>query len=178
MNNIIKVSDYKRIYDERKSSGKCVQCCGVKEQLSKTKCNRCLKKERDLDKFKTEGRICTYCGKSTVDSKNKRICILCKVHRDEYVRNRLRDMKETYVKFMGGKCFCCGLATDKYAVYDFHHKDPRQKDIGINRMFRYSKEKMDSTIKIELAKCILVCSNCHRIIHSDINDGTAYASNI
>lgn len=48
------------------------------------------------------------------------------------------------------------------ACLDLHHLDPSQKDISVAKMARYfSIEK----IKEEAAKCIVLCSNCHRKEH-------------
>jgi len=62
------------------------------------------------------------------------------------------------VELLGGKCSICGLV-DNPAVYDFHHRDPKEKDVGI------SQAKSWAAIEKELEKCDLVCSNCHRKLH-------------
>lgn len=76
-------------------------------------------------------------------------------------RKKIRDMA---IEFKGGKCNICGY--DKCnAALEFHHIDNRKKDFGLsmNGITR-SWEKT----KKELEKCILVCSNCHREIHSGV----------
>lgn len=76
-------------------------------------------------------------------------------------RKKIRDMA---IEFKGGKCNICGY--DKCnAALELHHIDKRKKDFGLsmNGITR-SWEKT----KKELQKCILVCSNCHREIHSGI----------
>ena len=46
--------------------------------------------------------------------------------------------------------------------------DPKEKDFGIsNKGYTRSWD----IIKEELDKCILVCANCHREIHENINSG-------
>ena len=56
----------------------------------------------------------------------------------------------------------CGYSKDKTAL-DFHHIDESTKEFGLSdRGMTRSWEK----IKAEVAKCILVCANCHREIHS------------
>ena len=165
------LNHWEKIYKRRKDRGVCVQCGAEKEDKSLTKCSNCLEKERETYRTKIEKMICGYCGKSTVGSPNKRVCISCRKDRVLYVRNRLRSMKETYVKFMGGKCEKCGIETNRYEIYDFHHINPNKKDIGINRLFRFSKNNMEKKIKEELLKCILLCSNCHRVVHCDIKNG-------
>lgn len=67
--------------------------------------------------------------------------------------------KAKAVALLGGACVVCGLE-DHSAVYDFHHRDPSQKDFAISR------GKNWDIIAEELKKCDLVCSNCHRKIHT------------
>ena len=72
-------------------------------------------------------------------------------------------MKQMAVDRLGGECVDCGLKTEHVCVYDFHHKDPAEKDFSIGEMRRNTKswEKIAS----ELDKCVLLCANCHRIRH-------------
>jgi len=54
----------------------------------------------------------------------------------------------------------------KECFFKFHHLDPKEKDFNPSRLKKYS---FDDRVKCELDKCILVCSNCHREIHHEIN---------
>lgn len=47
---------------------------------------------------------------------------------------------------------------------EFHHLNPEEKDFGISRTLTRS---MDS-LRQEVNKCILVCSNCHAEIHDEL----------
>jgi predicted HNH restriction endonuclease len=70
------------------------------------------------------------------------------------------------INYKGGKCERCPLKLEDshYSVFEFHHTNPKEKDINFKRikMFKWGK------IKNEIDKCMLVCSNCHRIIHAEI----------
>lgn len=68
------------------------------------------------------------------------------------------------VEYKGDKCSVCGY--DRCAdALEFHHLDPSKKDFGISsKGYTRSWDK----VKEELDKCILVCSNCHREIHSGL----------
>ena len=69
------------------------------------------------------------------------------------------------VEYKGGKCERCGY-NKSFAALDFHHEDPSEKDFTIaHARHRSFNEEM----KKELDKCILVCANCHREIHEEIN---------
>ena len=65
------------------------------------------------------------------------------------------------VQYLGGKCSKCGYCKC-LAALDFHHKDSTTKERTIAH-FRASFEKL----KIELDKCVLFCSNCHREEHAN-----------
>lgn len=84
---------------------------------------------------------------------------LCKICRNDYQSERRRQIKRLAVEYLGGECQDCGLVDDS-VVYDFHHLDPEQKDFSIGK-----QAKAFETIKTELDKCVLLCSNCHRKRH-------------
>lgn len=77
-------------------------------------------------------------------------------------RNR---MKEKAVEYKGRCCQICGYDRCIRAL-DFHHIDSSKKDFTISSNCNKSWER----IKIEIDKCILVCSNCHRELHSGLVD--------
>ena len=68
------------------------------------------------------------------------------------------------VAYKGGKCVFCGYKKT-IAALDFHHVDEKTKDFGLSQRGLTRSWKR---IKKELDKCILVCANCHREIHSGV----------
>jgi hypothetical protein len=70
---------------------------------------------------------------------------------------------------VGKACRCCGL-TD-WRVLDFHHLEPDDKEGDLARAVRrnWSKER----ILREIAKCEVLCANCHRILHWEERNGVA-----
>lgn len=85
----------------------------------------------------------------------------------KYVTNRRKKIKEMSIDYKGGKCSICKYDKCKGAL-EFHHLDPNMKDFTIgNKGYTKSWE----IVKKELDKCILVCANCHREIHEEINSG-------
>jgi hypothetical protein len=68
-------------------------------------------------------------------------------------------------RIVGGEyaCMCCGY-NKCAAALDFHHLNPDTKDRGIAVMKNYSEKRL----RLEIAKCILVCANCHREIHDGV----------
>ena len=61
-------------------------------------------------------------------------------------------------------CASCGEYHPSCCM-DFHHLDPSIKEKQISKML-----SANSWIKIEeeMSKCILLCSNCHRKIHNNL----------
>ncbi len=80
------------------------------------------------------------------------------------ISDRRRRIKEKAIRFMGGECQVCGYHKYQGAL-DFHHIDPSTKSFGIGG-YRHSRSW--DRVKKELAKCILVCANCHREIGAGI----------
>ena len=65
------------------------------------------------------------------------------------------------VSYLGGKCQACGLV-DHPVAYDFHHIDTTTKKFTIGgSLSDMGWEK----IIVELDKCALLCSHCHRKFH-------------
>jgi len=86
----------------------------------------------------------------------------CKKCSMESVLKRRKNLKMKSVEYKGGECTVCGYNKCVDAL-EFHHLDPDEKDFGIaSSGYTRSWEK----IRTELDKCILVCSNCHKEIHS------------
>jgi predicted HNH restriction endonuclease len=60
-----------------------------------------------------------------------------------------------------GECFFCKV--DDPDVLDFHHIHPEDRRFNVANSWRHYGIK---AIKEEIAKCIIVCANCHRKIHA------------
>ena len=62
-----------------------------------------------------------------------------------------------------GECHLCG--EDEPVVLDFHHINPEEKLFGIASSWKqYGLERVAS----EIAKCVLVCRNCHAKLHAGL----------
>lgn len=58
-------------------------------------------------------------------------------------------------------CIYCGET--ELMCLDFHHRDPEQKEFGISRGVLRGKDLLK-----EIAKCDVVCANCHRKLHAGL----------
>jgi hypothetical protein len=82
-----------------------------------------------------------------------------------HVDRTRRRLKLRAIEYKGGKYQNCNY-NKCVAALEFHHVDPTEKDFGLAQSgITKSWEKM----KIELDKCILVCANCHREIHFELD---------
>lgn len=72
------------------------------------------------------------------------------------------NIKQRLIDYKGGKCQICGYNRCINAL-EFHHINPEEKDFTIS-----GGTKSFNTLKLEVDKCVLVCSNCHREIHAGL----------
>ena len=87
----------------------------------------------------------------------------CKVCFNSRMMTRYEKRAAEIVAMKGSECLLCGY--DKCpAALEFHHVDPSIKDSAVSQMLYNSKEK----IEIEIAKCVVLCSNCHRKHHAGV----------
>lgn len=125
--------------------------------------------------------ICNKCGEEFEHHRKRKACLKCVPERNTYsskeeqeivrkkqvvanVQRRRDKIKEMAIKYKGGKCQICGYDKCKGAL-EFHHLDPEEKDFGISSK---GYTRAWDTVKQELDKCIMVCANCHREIHSGL----------
>jgi hypothetical protein len=76
-----------------------------------------------------------------------------------YKRNKKMRM---VLEIKSNNC-CLNCGCNKSECLDFHHL--KNKDDGIGVMIRDSNVPIE-LLKLELEKCIILCSNCHRILHA------------
>lgn len=130
------------------------------------KCSRCHE-VKDITAFvKAQENITGY----------KSYCKLCQNSRQRaiYKQNPNERKKQVYLAVKARKkrlceevdriksvpCADCNKTFPPY-VMDFDHREPEQKIEGISKITRSGSSK--KKILLEIAKCDVVCSNCHRI---------------
>ena len=82
----------------------------------------------------------------------------------EAVKKRRNKLRQMAFEYKGGKCVICGYNKCLRALV-FHHLDPKTKSFGISE--RGFTRSWDS-IKAELDKCVMLCSNCHMELHDGL----------
>lgn len=70
-------------------------------------------------------------------------------------------VKARAIAYKGGKCINCGYNKSVRAL-NFHHLDASTKSFSISMQ---GMCKAWATVKAELDKCVLLCSNCHMEVH-------------
>lgn len=115
-----------------------------------------------------ETKNCFSCGKilpvSMFYLENNKInhVNVCKKCVCKEKRSYKNIIKFKAIQLLNDKCLDCNKKYDPY-VYDFHHY-LENKEHSISKMIR--KKYNWQNIKDELDKCILLCSNCHRLRHT------------
>ena len=88
------------------------------------------------------------------------------IERNEYQRRRRDKRKDILIEKFNNKCHDCGGSFHKCA-YDFHHLNPLEKKFEIAP----SLDRNWESILEEVEKCIMLCSNCHRVRHYNEDRG-------
>jgi hypothetical protein len=95
--------------------------------------------------------------------------LLCSNCHAEYHCNSVGKRAKNKIKVLKilgiSKCSKCGYEGKNFASLDFHHQDPKIKSFNISKRIKEItlKEIMD-----ESKKCLVVCKNCHKKDHNDI----------
>jgi hypothetical protein len=126
----------------------------------KTRLCKKLNHEASIDQFNTNiktGKVHPWCKSCVKDYDHKRhknqatkIRAQKKSRRQE-IRQWIIELKSTL------KCNRC--PESYFACLTFHHTDPTKKDIAISDAVKGGWSKKN--ILAEIAKCEVLCSNCH-----------------
>lgn len=81
----------------------------------------------------------------------------------EAQQRRYRRKREIVNEAKQGGCLVCGET--EASCLDFHHRDPTTRlfTLGSNIMSR-----SEAAIRAEIAKCDVLCANCHRKLHAGV----------
>ncbi len=110
------------------------------------------------EQFDANNKSRIYCYKCSGES--TRLDNETRKHQKTILR---RSMKIQAIKLLGGKCSVCGYDRCLDAL-EFHHENPQEKEFKLGSGNTMSWKEYKS----EALKCKLVCSNCHKEIHSEL----------
>lgn len=88
----------------------------------------------------------------------------CKRCRLERVSRRRRKVKRILVAEAGGCCALCGYDRCVPALH-FHHLDPGSKQFHLSM---HGAARSLASARAEMAKCVLLCANCHAEVESGL----------
>jgi hypothetical protein len=86
----------------------------------------------------------------------------------KYQAIRRKEAKAKIAELLGGNCQRCNFS--HLAALDFHHKDPATKSFRLSDAVMRTKKYTWQDIVDEVAKCELLCKNCHAIEHCTWED--------
>lgn len=101
---------------------------------------------------------CVECGRIYVykrEGQTKTVCNSCHTK-----KRRINSRIKAYL-YKGKSCIVCGYDKCELSLH-FHHLYDKKFDVGGNM------NRSWETIKQELDKCVLLCSNCHGEVHSNM----------
>jgi hypothetical protein len=113
-------------------------------------------------RFDNQGRIQEYNKKYRKEHPEKHRAAVSAYH------SRLKENKDRMIDWLvekyGGKpCMDCGVAFH-WCAMDFDHRPGEVKELKIGALgWTRASDKNIERMELELAKCDLVCSNCHRV---------------
>lgn len=118
---------------------------------------------------------CLYCGNELSKKQYKYCSKLCKTK--SYQKKKRFEYKEktgmslqsakgverklSLIEEFGGGCSVCGYNKNLSAL-EFHHLENKKFQLDARRLSNNSLK----TIREEVVKCILLCSNCHQELHN------------
>ena len=126
------------------------------------RCSKCSE-TKDLSEFaKGGGKWCKECMNKYAKERLLDPTVgasIRKKRRDSI--NRLKAVAAAYVRSLKDKpCVECKQKFH-FSAMDFDHLDPSSKEDSIQNLVNHGAKK--ERIDREVAKCELVCSNCHRV---------------
>lgn len=125
------------------------------------RCNRCQQEKLETEfNWRVTGitrhSYCRECGKSytRADYQRKKTN-----YKNRSKTRRLEICKHIFTKLSNSSCIEC--SESRIECLDFHHRDSSQKEfcIALAPNMGVSDERLES----EIAKCDILCANCHRI---------------
>lgn len=127
---------------------KSIRCskCRTQHQILQQDKKRLKKEIANLEKIKRHVEV----GKSFKPYKKRSPQTIA-----ERLEQLNREKQKSGCYFCGEREICC---------LDYHHVYPEHKTCSVREAFTISLEDG----MLELAKCLLVCSNCHRKIHTGL----------
>ena len=115
--------------------------------------------KRNKDGYYSYCRACDSITNKEWRKSNKELCRIYSKKDSDKKRKLCIDCKK------GLKCIECGENHPSCLV--FHYRNPDEKDFDIGGSFY---EKSVERVMSEIAKCDVLCANCHRKLHYNLKE--------
>lgn len=122
--------------------------------------------EKDISLFEKRKNNCRKCNSAKRKNRYKEHPEIYALHKEKNIQLRNRQRKELGDKInqFKKKCLYCGYSQFTQCL-QFHHLDPSKKESKISKMI--SDNINEKLILEEIAKCIVLCANCHQAFHNN-----------
>ncbi len=110
--------------------------------------------------FEKRRATCSLCGENSYiyQRHGTWVCCMNSIKKSREIQEKRGRWVANFKESIG--CFYCGYNTNHFAL-QFHHINPDEKE----GLVSYSKGR-ESTMA-EIKKCIVICANCHMILHNN-----------
>lgn len=173
-NNLDKVRKYKQKYKDKQKRLSREYIKTIKEKSGCKLCGNknihCLDFHHRPNTIK-KNTVCNLVrhgySLSIVQAEINKCDIICSnCHRTQhYTGKYMRNKKALKIYNIKSNSKCLYCECNKIECLDFHHYED-DKEHGIGAMVRNKNISMEQ-LETEIKKCIILCSNCHRILHAN-----------
>ena len=153
----------KKIKAIRMMGGKCIKCGNDNIYVMDF---HHIDKGKDFILGKNMGLMWEMIEKEA--NKCQLFCSNC--HLEEHFKlGRASACKADILKQLGiDKCCRCGYRGENFNSLSFHHRDASSKEFNVSNYFARQEGSSVERLFEEIAKCDVICRNCHRFDHIDI----------
>lgn len=128
--------------------------------MKRKKCSKCGKR-KPITEFnrhaQTRDRLRPECKKCFGEASRAYREARSDIRREQRMA-RQEDNRRLILTAKGDRCQRCSGRFPPY-VLEFHHRDPREKSFNIT-----PSRHMAARVLQEIAKCDVLCANCHRTV--------------